>query len=127
MVVRPQSASLHAMAVEQGGSPLHPPFQVPSNASSIFELHVDAEARVNGSMVPVGTSAGRWHTVCPPVQHPSCMASPSLQWRNSTEQTCLVSPAGELGAAGAPRRHRRGAGGQEGESALLPASSVPCI
>ena len=28
VVVRPQSASLHAMAVEQGGSPLHPPFQV---------------------------------------------------------------------------------------------------
>ena len=44
VVVRPQSASLHAMAVEQGGSPLHPQFQVHSKASSSCEVRVNAAA-----------------------------------------------------------------------------------
>lgn len=44
VVVRPQSASLRAMAVEQGGSPLHPPFQVHSKALSICEVRVNAAA-----------------------------------------------------------------------------------
>jgi hypothetical protein len=122
VVVRPQSASLHAMAVEQGGSPLHPPFQVPSKASDICEVRVDAAARVEVGTVPVRTSVECRHTTHHLMQHTSCLAAPLLYTSNSTEQTCLVSPAGALGAAGTARRHRCRAGGQEGEGALSPSN-----
>lgn len=68
---------------------------------------------------PVRTSVERWHTVCPLVQHLSCLASALLYWNRVVKQTRLVATERELGAAGTARRHRSRAGGQEGEGATL--------